>query len=50
VNPIRTAFEIDRDALVQVFVTEGLDEKAALTAAGVEARVYRRRVGPSLLR
>jgi hypothetical protein len=45
VNPVKTALEIDRNALVQAFVVEGLDEKAVLAAAGVEARMYRRRVG-----
>jgi len=42
-NPAKTSFDIDRDFLVHTFVVEGLDETAALTAAGVEARVYRRR-------
>jgi hypothetical protein len=48
-NPAKTAFDIDRDALVHTFVMAGLDRTAALTAAGVEARVYQRRVGRRLL-
>jgi len=48
-NPAKTAFEFDRDELAQTFVMEGLDETAALTATGVEARAYERRVGPRLL-
>lgn len=37
-SPVNTAFEIDRDAVVQAFVVEGLDD------------ISKRRVGPSLLR
>ena len=44
-NPAKTAFDIDRDSLVHAFITEGLDETAALIAAGVKARVYKSRVG-----
>ena len=49
-KPANAAFAIDRDYLVQAFVMEGLDEKAALSAAGVEARVFRRRVGSLFLK
>jgi hypothetical protein len=41
VNPVKTAFEIDRDTLVQIFAREGLDEEAAYTATGLRAKVYR---------
>jgi len=52
VNPVKakTAFDIDRDALVQIFARKGLDEKAAYTAAGVQAKIYKFKVGPSLLK
>ena len=45
-NPAKTAFDVDRDALVRAFVLGGLDETAALTAAGIEPVLMKRRVGP----
>jgi hypothetical protein len=39
---------MDRDYLGQAFVVAGLDLKATLDAAGVEARVLNRRVGSPL--
>jgi hypothetical protein len=50
VSPVKAAYEIDRDALVQIFAREGLDEEAAYIAAGLRPKVYKRQIGPSLLR
>jgi hypothetical protein len=50
VKPANYLFVMDRDYLAQSFIVAGLDMKATLDAAGVEARVYKRRVGPSLLK
>ena len=47
-NPVKIGFEIDRDALVQIFGRKGLDEEAALIATGVQPKVYKIPVGPSL--
>jgi hypothetical protein len=44
-EPANSAFAIDRDYLVLAFKIEGLGEKPALTAAGVEPHVFKRRVG-----
>ena len=49
-NPIKTAFEIDRDALVQIFSRNELDEETAQIATGLQPKVYNFPVGPSLLR
>ena len=47
-KPVKTAFDIDRDALVRVFARRGLGEEAAYIATGLRPKVYKFPVGPSL--
>jgi len=45
---MRTAFKSDRDALIQIFGRNGLDEEAAQIATGLQPKVYKFQVGPSI--